>query len=362
MRLKIQTTKLQEILAKSVRGASNNKLIPLTSLVSIQLVDGCLEFITTDATNYLYIREYDFFDIVDGDIFAVTVAVDTLTKLVSRLTSEVTELIVENNSLTVKANGTYKIDIPLDEDGNIVKFADKLENMQDYSLIGTVEPATISRIITTVKPALLTTMEFPCYTNYYVGADVIGTDTFKISALSKSVLNEPKLISAEVMNLLGICSSNVEVRALDNKMIFNTVDDGILIYAVEPNGIDDYQIDAIRGLTTQKFNSSCKVSKNALVQTLDRIGLFVGAYDKGEISLTFTQNGLVINSKMSTGTETIDYIETENTSEFACSVDITMLSTQIKAQAGDTVTLWYGEPNAIKIVDNDITSVVALLN
>lgn len=57
MKLQIKTTKLQEMLARAIKGASNNKLIPLTSLIAISLKDGELTLITTDATNYLYVRD-----------------------------------------------------------------------------------------------------------------------------------------------------------------------------------------------------------------------------------------------------------------------------------------------------------------
>ena len=40
MKLEISTLKLQEVVSKAIKGASNNKLIPLTGLLSIEVNDG----------------------------------------------------------------------------------------------------------------------------------------------------------------------------------------------------------------------------------------------------------------------------------------------------------------------------------
>ena len=63
MKFTMNTVKLQDMVAKAMKGASNNKLIPLTNLMAIQLKDHKLTLITTDATNFLYIME----DKVAGD-------------------------------------------------------------------------------------------------------------------------------------------------------------------------------------------------------------------------------------------------------------------------------------------------------
>ena len=69
MKLTINTSTLQSMVAKSMKGASCNKMIPLTGLMAIQLLDHELTLITTDATNYLFIHE----DKVEGDDFYVVV-------------------------------------------------------------------------------------------------------------------------------------------------------------------------------------------------------------------------------------------------------------------------------------------------
>jgi hypothetical protein len=133
------------------------------------------------------------------------------------------------------------------------------------------------------------------------------------------------------------------------------------VYGTLMDSIEDYQIEAIDGLLEQDFESSCKVTKSALLQLLDRLALFVSPYDKNGVYLTFTKDGLQIESKQANSVEVIPYAESKNFRAFTCCVDIEMLHSQVKANTGDGITIHYGEENAIKITDGNVAQVVALL-
>lgn len=356
MKLQIKTTKLQEMLSRAIKGAGNNRLIPLTGLIAIQLKENKLTLTTTDATNYLYVKDFD----IEGDDFYAVVQVDTFAKLVARMTCETITLDLHDSYMSVIGNGTYKIDIPLDEDGSPVQYPNPAEMVARTNQIGTITVPTIKTILGSVKQALMTTNDYPWYTCYYAGDSVIATDTYKISKLGRHMFNEPKLISTEQMNLLDVITDDeVIVYADGNKLLFDSKH--CTVYGVESPDIEEFSVDAIDSLVTQKFASMCKLPKDALLRLLDRIALFVGTYDNGEIEMTFTPDGLMVESKAETGTETIPYIETRDFTDFICSVNINMLVSQIKAQSGDSIELWFGDDSSIKIVDGDVTAVIALL-
>ena len=171
MQLKIKTEKLKEMVSRAIKGASNNKLIPLTSLMAIQLEKNVLTITTTDATNYLYIKE----DKVEGDDFYVVVPVDVFSKLVARMTCETVTLTLAEkmNVLEVKGNGNYSIELPMDEEGNPVKYPDPISEVKLEGEGTEIHLSTVQAILNSVKPALATTLEIPCYTGYYVG-DKVG--------------------------------------------------------------------------------------------------------------------------------------------------------------------------------------------
>ena len=77
------------------------------------------------------------------------------------------------------------------------------------------------------------------------------------------------------------------------------------------------------------------------------------------MTLNFGSEYLEVTSTYAS--EIIEYSDKDNAGEFICTTDVNTLVTQIKAQSGSEITIEYGRDNAIKIIDGDITSVVALL-
>ena len=264
--------------------------------------------------------------------------------------------------LEVRGNGNYKIELPLDEEGEPIRYPDPNNKLEAVLKgVGTLNRTTIQVILETIKPALAVTLENPCYTGYYVGKQVVATDTYKIASMDVSLLDSsPKLFSSELMDLLAVMNTEkISVKMKDNDVIFSTPD--CIVCGKFMEGIEDYAIDAIMDLVNTKIDSFCAIPKSAILQLLDRLSLFVGTYDKNTIYLTFTRNGLQVSSKAANGVEIIEYTASENFKDFTCSVDIQMLIQEVKAIQNDVIELYYGEDNAIKMTDGNITIVVALL-
>lgn len=358
MKFTLKTEKLKEMVSRAVKGVGNNKLIPLTSLMAIEVKDNLFTLITTDATNYLYITENkviadDFYAVVDANMFS---------KLISKMTCENITLEVKTGVLNVKGNGNYKIELPLDENGEPIKYPDPYAKLSNSSSdIGTINGTTVQVILDTIKPALATTLENPCYTGYYIGDNVVATDTYKIASMGVKLFDsEPRLISAELLDLLAVMTyEKINVEVTDNDVLFITPD--CIVCGKFMEGIDEYAIDAIMGLVNTEIDSFCSVPKSALLQLLDRLSLFVGTYDKNAVHLTFTGEGLQVSSKAANGVELIKYVASEKFTDFTCSIDIQMFTQEVKAIQNDVIELYYGEDNAIKMTDGNITIIVALL-
>lgn len=357
MKLSIKTVVFQEMMSKAIKGASQNKLIPLTSLMAIQLKDGKLSIITTDASNYLYIIQ----DNVEGDDFYVVVYADQFSKLISKLTSDNVNIELEDKILNIQANGTYKIELPLDENGELIQYPDPVSETSITGEVKTINLATIKTILNVNKASLAMTMEEPAYTGYYIGDKVVSTDTYKICGLKVKLFDEPVLISPETMNLLDVMTEE-KIEAYIQDDILEFVTKNCIVYGHKMEGVEDYAIDAINGLLDEKFKSSCKVNKTDMLALLDRISLFVGVYDNRAITLTFTEQGIDISSKQSNGIETIKYIESKKFKAFTCMIDIVMLTDQVKANESETIEIQYGNEKSIKIVDDKVTQVIAFLD
>lgn len=358
MKLTINTNVMKELVSKAVKGASNNKLLPITSLLGIELKDGQLTLTTTDGTNYLYVRK----DKVAGDNFYTVISGDTFSKLVSKTTSENIVLELTESSLRVTGNGTYNIELPMDENGQMIKYPDPasafLKKMPSKTY--TWNKSTVGVILETLAPALAVTYDNPQYTGYYVGDAIIATDTYKIANMDVALFDDAKLIAAQTMNLLDAMSDEkISVYVSGDEILFSTA--GSVVYSKFMAGLEDYAIDAISSLVKEQFDSKCAISRAEFLRLLDRLSLFVGTYDDNAITLTFTRSGLQVSSKSSSGVEIIPYVSSENFIDFICDVDIELLTQEIKAIKSDTIELYYGVDTSIKMVDGNITIIVALL-
>lgn len=354
MKLKLKTLKLQEMVSKSIKGASNNKMIPITGLMAIVLKKGVLTLITTDATNTLKVMEKD----IEGDEFYVVVQTDIFSKLVAKTTTETITLTLKENSLEVKGNGTYSIELPLDEEGQLIKFPEY--KFDDKAEKATINLSTVKVLLNANKAALAETMEIPCLTGYYFDDTVLTTDSYKVCSNDIKVFPNKVLLPSELLELLAIMDEEkITVQQSGSKILFTT--GNVIVYGTELDGIEDYPAEAVQAYLETEFKSVCKLPKSALLNVLDRLALFVSTYDKNGVYLTFTNEGVIFSSKRSNGTELIKYQGSENFQPFTCCADIELLHSQIAAQDGEVVELWYGHEKAIKMVSGKITQIVALL-
>lgn len=133
------------------------------------------------------------------------------------------------------------------------------------------------------------------------------------------------------------------------------------LYAIESEGIEEYQVDAINGLVETEFDCECAVDKKALIDTLERVALFQSVYDKGAITLSINNEGITVSSVKSNASETLEHKQPCEFEEFRCSIDAQMLKDQVKSLTDDLVHIQYGLDNAIKITEGTTTLVIALL-
>jgi len=357
MKLKIKTITLKEMTSRSAKGAGNNKLLPLTELMCIREKDGKLVMITSDGTNYLYIFQ-DGVEVEEG--FYVTVKAEQFAKLVSKLTCESVEMSLVGTALEVNGNGVYKIDIPVDEEGDVITYPDPYENMPLSNNPSQIQLATIKSILECCKASLAQTLEVPCYTGYYCGARVVATDNDKMSSMKVRLFENDVLVPAEVFNLVDVMTAEkIDFQFVGEYLVFTSPD--CVVIGMPMDGIEDYPIEPISELLEQDMESSCTINRNSFISLLERIMLFVGPYDDKAIRLTFTENGIAVQSIQSNGVETIPYVNVDNFKPFTCLADITFLLAEAKSIQSDALKMQYGQDNAIRFDDGNITIVVSLL-
>ena len=355
--MKIKTEILQKIVSKAIQGSSNNKMIPLTSLIGIEYSDSKLNLITTDGSNQLKITQNIEVPTEDDYEFYTIVNAETFSKLVGKTTKEYIELENKENYLEVKGNGTYKLEIAINEEGEMVRFPDipKLD-VEPYS----IDTKLLQEAIKVAKASVAKTMEIPCLTGYYISDTTIATDRQLVCKLNYGLSKEPLLISNEMAELLLLVEEEtINVMHKDNNLILFNHD--FTIFGKELEGKELYPVQQIEGLLKQSYNNSVNINKQDLLNVLDRMSLFVGDYDKNGVYLDFTPDGLEITSQKSNAKEVIVFPGTNQIEGFNCLIDIEMLKAQVETVSTDTVTIKFGQEKFIAIIDGNAIHIISLL-
>lgn len=375
MNFTIKTNILQSLVNKAIKASTNNKMIPLTGLMSIALVDGTLNITTCDGLNFFTVSAKD----VTGENFEVVIRVDTFSKIVAKTTSEYITLTLDGTALTYKGNGTYKIDLPLGPEGELITFPVNEFNFTEFES-GTINLPYVKSVIVSNKPCLATTSEYPCLTCYYCGdGGVIAGTRTNICYNEVDTFETPALLTPMIFDLLSLFDSDeISYKYAENVIEFTS--NNMRLFAKTMPYIDDYSNDKMKELAQLNFVSECVVSKSQLINVLDRLALFVDDFNINAVNLNFTKEGLQIVSMNDAGSEIIPYQESTGFAEYSCCMDIALFKKNINARSGELVRIQYGlcnmlvseenEPEVyekqdmgcIKLVDNAVTHIIAFMD
>jgi len=355
MQLTIKTSVLQEMVGKAIKCSSNNKLIPITSLMNLKVSGGTFYITTTDATNYFYVKSPEK---VECEDFEISVIADNFTKLIQKTTSENVILDYASNSLKVKGNGEYNIELPLDENGGPIKFP-PMADLQLAIGCGKVNPDTVKSALDYNKSSLSTSLSHPALTCYYCGDSIITTNQVKICANKVKAFDEPALISNALMELLGVMTGSIDVMKSEKNIIFST--DLECIISNTLTDVNDFPLAPIENLLGTDMASSCVIPKDVVLNVLDRLSLFMSNYDNKGIDIVVTKDGVMFRTTSSNGVEVVPYTDSQNFADYTCRINIEMLKEQLSTHAENNIKLYYGNPKIIKLESGNITQVIALM-
>ena len=362
--MKIKTELLQNMMSKAIRGASNNNMIPITSLIGIEIRNKKLTLMTTDGNNQFRVINDIELDPMYGPIdlqgFYTIVNADTFSKLVSKTTKEFIDLQNKENYLEVIGNGTYKLEIAINEDGEIVKFSE-VNHISEVA--NSIKLTELQEAIKVAKASVAKTMEIPCLTGYYIGKNIIASNREMVCKLEATLIEEPILISSEMAELLLLVESPeaIQLERKDNHLYFYT--NGYEIIGNELEGKEIYPVQPIEDLASKEYTHFIQVNKQDLLNVLDRMSLFISDYDKNGVFLDFTEAGFIVRSQKSNAEEIIDIKGTLDPEDrFSCLADIEMLKSQVETISTDIVEIWYGQEKSIKIVDGKCSLIISLLD
>lgn len=352
-KIKISTVKFQDMVSRATKGASENKLLPITSMMCIKVKDNCLSITTTDTANTLTIKA----DKIQGDDMYVVVPVKQFSTLIARSDCDSITLEYKDGNLFVHGNGDHKIEVPMDEDGEIRFPEYSFEKEGDGEILNL---SSVKNILSINKASVANTIDAPCLCGYYVGKMVVTTNEQTICFNDMNVMGGDYLISPEMMELLSLSKQEkITWWYKDGFFLFET--DDMVLYGAEHDEKERFPVEEVQEYLKVEFESHCKIPKIALQGLIDRLVIFIQPYDKNGAILTFAKDGVKITSKKANSNETIPYLESANFQPFMCCVDIPLFKSLIDANPEESVELWYGDEACIKMTAGKVTQVLALL-
>lgn len=374
MKVSTNAEKLQSLVSDVAKGVGDNKLLPITSMIGIKYADGTLYFTSTDGANLLRVSADIGKAEKDEDYGDITVSADMFIGLVSKLSDcSSIDLEVDNSILVVsayqgvKAVGEYKLELPLDDMGGIVKFPNldtkiDLVNSADDPVSYSLNEVTVNEMLNSCKQALATDVSESCYANYLVGEKIMSTDRARAVFLDTNILNgqEHFLLGRRFTDLLALMNEDIKLTVSTAGM-YATDEHGTELYTSATGDIGEFNEKAMDNMLKMEFTSMCKIRKSELLNTLNRMMLFCSKYDNNGIDVKFREDSLIISSLKSSAVEEIEYTEFKNAEMFDMCIDVTLLLSHIKAYASDIVELHFGNPKCIKLVDGSVTQIIALV-
>ena len=362
--LKISTPIFQEMVSRAQKCSGMIDGIPATMLMEVRLQDNVLHITTTDGPNWLTVLQ----DKIQGNDFSIVVNSQLFSQLISRLTAPEIELTVEDSSLVVKSNGTYRLELPLDA-GEIVR---RLPIPVDFDTEVSKEHITseqIKSICTISKASKAQTKEYPSLFSYYCDDKMVVTsDSYKCCFNPIKLFETPVCLPDKLVDYLPLASdeNGLDVQQNDTLVLFSS-SKGMLFGAKSTQeDLQNYPIaELLASKDKQAFTYSPTINRTLLINALERMSLFTQLYDRNGVVLTFNKEGLSLSCKQTSSNEFVKYLQPlADDVTYSCSVDVTMLMDQLKVGNREDIQIKFEcspDSEAIQISCNETTQLLGLL-
>lgn len=362
----INSQKLQEISQKILTAVDSNELSVLTETLELKTVDDVLYMNVTNKEYYVRVK----LQLTQAESFHATVNANIFLRLIAQITTEDIELTLDSNSLSIKANGLYKLPLIFDDA--------KLLELPEIQINNPVKQFTISTdILDSIltynsKELLRGTISKPIQKLYYV--DQQGAITFTSGACVNSFnLVEPVklLLNNRLVKLFKLFDSgdiqftlgydNLSENIIQTKVSF--ANDDIKLTAIiscDDTLLNSVPVTAIRGRADNLYPFSVNINKEALLQTVNRLSLFTAMKNtvKPYSTLLFTSDHVTLWDVDKENHEDIFYSDSKIDGEYETILDLLDLKAVVENCSEPFITLNFGDHQAFVLARGNIKNII----
>ena len=357
-KISLQTPILQELVSKSVKACAYLEAFPITGYIKLVAKEGKLSITSTDNVNILKLEKSG----IEGDI-DIVVNARLFSALVSKITTPITEISLEGNTVLVKGNGKYEVPLIQEEDGSSVEMpAYNFDTNVSSNQINNVD---IRNILTMNKSCKADMKEVPSLFNYYMDQErVLTTNYFKACCNPVKLFNSPVCLPPEIVDLIPVVAdeSGVTIQQNEDAVLFTSTNGSLYGKKAVSEDLEQYPVEDLMKCINQPQQYNCVINKTLLINALERLCLFTGDYDSNAVNIVFDKDKFTLTTQRCNTNECISYLQSPNMEgELTTTLDAIFLKSQLAASPKEDVTIKFGGEGGIQIICDKIVQLSSSL-
>ena len=205
--------------------------------------------------------------------------------------------------------------------------------------------------------------------NFYIGAvGGLSTNNYRISATKKSIINLDEksefLIPTHLVNILRIFEGKEQLTFCggDENQYLYFISDNIIVAGIDNPNLEQYPKNPILDLLKTAPDFIFKVMKSTLLNSLERLRLFIKDGDRGAIKVVVKNKELILNNILGNSEEVIDLSTTEEKEfSFESKFDINNLFSILEQISETNINIGFVKDKYIIIETEDYKYIAAIM-
>jgi len=361
----IRTEEFSNTLSSVFGCGKEGSIDPLAGVIEIKVKSNALSLRTTDNRDTFIVKmtktnEDGSIELSKVDCEDFTVAIDKgrFKELIDRTNLDEITLTITDRAVELKGHGIYKFERPIEGDEPI-KF-EPIAAIKDPELNVPLDVKELQSIIQAGNKFVAGQYVNPVSNSFYFGTNVVTTDGTVACFYQKELLPEPLLLHASTVELLSKVKENNLTLVRKGRQI-QFLGNYTMINSVVHQNLDEYDAESLFSYLDTKFVSGVTIDVKSSKELLSRVNIFVdNTTAKGSAQFSFEESGITIAEIRGKAEEVLPYTDAVNFKPFICYANLKDLINVIEFKDAGTVTLWYGDENAIRVDSGDIVRVMAL--
>lgn len=264
---------VKDLVARAYTNVTNNKLVPLSSLLGLELGKDGLTIRSFNGIESLAVKSA--LAKADEDL-EVTVNATILNSLVQKVTTKTIGLSITDKGLHVRANGNYDLDIVMDNGKPLI--VPHIEGIA-YGNPASVPVDGLQKAIKYGEVAISKTSDVPFETGIYFGKDgyAMASDEAKCAIVPVKLFDDNLIMRASSLKLMALLGGPSITFEHDGSNFVAKGNDGIVAGSLL-GGVGDFPKDILLGFITLPEGSKVRyvtANKDALLSALDRLAIFM---------------------------------------------------------------------------------------